>query len=142
MQRREYIAGFTVAISSGAGGCLSSQSASAQLNKINLINQDNRPHTLRIQVERNGKSVYESTHQLRRSSETGTSEHPVPVITDKWPSKPGKFVISGQIDNQTENEQITLNESECYGLILEINRDGEISTFTGTYNESTCSTSN
>ena len=143
MQRRKYIAGLTVTILSGAGGCLSSQSASARLGKINLLNQDNRPHTLHIQVKRNGELVYRSSYQLRRSSQTGTSEHPVPVVTGKWPSESGQFVVTGRVDDQTENEQITLTKSQCYGLILEISKRGKISIFTGTYDgEGICSTSN
>lgn len=143
MQRREYLAGLAVTILSGASGCLSSRSASAQLGKINLLNQDNRPHTLHIQVKRNGEPVYRSTHQLRRSSQTGTSEYPVTVVTGKWPSESGKFVVTGQVDGQTGNNQITLTKSQCYGLILEISKRGKISIFTGTYDgEGICSTSN
>jgi hypothetical protein len=138
MQRREYISAVSVAALLGTCGCLSLQSADAQLGKIKISNQDNRRHFIRVQVRRNGRVVYNSTFQIKRSSEMGTQRNPAPVIADKWPSKSGRFTVTAQVDDQNNSSEITLVDNDCYGLILDIREQGDVAVYRGALPTADC----
>ena len=138
MQRRKYISALSVSGLLGLCGCLSLRPANAQLGKVKISNQDDRPHSIQIQIKRNGDSVYESKFNVERSSKIGTQRNPAPVIMGKWPTKSGRFTVTARTDDQSDVSKIELTDDSCYGPILDIRKQADVAIYRGTLPESGC----
>jgi len=129
MERRRVIRSLGVGTAAvGLAGCgrLNGSTGESVLGTVVLVNLDDEAHTVEFQVEWDGSTVHESTHDLAASN--GAS----PDRT--WPDEAGRFTVSARLASGEWRvaDPAAADYPDCFSVLVEVSPSGRLGLFTST----------
>jgi hypothetical protein len=112
--RRHLLRIGAVGVTGGLVGCtqLAQPKSTVRLGDIVLGNGHATDRTATVYIERDGDPVFATAVDVPASENR--------VLTDGWPTAPGRFVIAVAHDGSTQPETIELTGEGCQSVIAEL----------------------
>lgn len=115
MQRRQVLAALGLTAVSGGAGCTAPLRAVTtsppRLGWMAVANYSPKPHRFRIEIERDGERVHESTHRLEGKPE---GRIPGEVLDCTWGEAPGPYTFRGRVDESDWIERTVADALASY----------------------------
>ena len=123
--RRTTIAWLGCGLLSAVAGCAATlQPSRTRLGELALLNADDQRHSLRVEIETGGETVFEIDREVPPADE------PQPVLTraDGIPTDPAEYTVVATLDSGESIERTyPTNGGECYSVTVRIGPDGTLS---------------
>jgi len=104
-------------------GCISSvQHTQTRLGEIVLLNMDDRTHTVRVEVQSSGETLFDTSKEIPPSNE----EQPLITPEDGLPTDLRKYTVSATLDGGDDSITRTYptNGGDCYSVTVRVGTDG------------------
>ncbi|MFD1564425.1 hypothetical protein ACFR99_12800 [Haloarchaeobius amylolyticus] len=102
-------------------GCSALNTASAQIARIRLENDDSSAHEFSLTIRVNGEIVYDETHLITAEENDSSIE-----LTDEIPDERGNITIEITVEGTEITESATFDDDNCYDVIGEYTGDNLI----------------
>ncbi len=122
--RRTTIAWLGCGLLSALAGCAGTLRPSrTRIGELVLLNADNQPHSLRVEIETGGETVFEIDREVPPADE------PQPVLTsaDGIPTDPAEYTVVATLQSDDSIDRTYPSDGgECYSVTVRIGPDGTL----------------
>lgn len=120
--RRDFLIGLSPGLLAVAGCISPFQLSQTRIGEIILLNMDNRDHTVRVQVQSSGETLFDTTKEMPPSNE----EQPIITPEDGLPTGLRKYTVSASLDGGEDSITRTYptEDGDCYSVTVRVGTDG------------------
>jgi len=106
-----------------------------RLTSLRVVNNDDTPHRVALQIERDGEVVHWTDHDLDARTAGDSS---VLTVEPDWPESPAAFVVEAQVDGE-RHRQFAIGAGDCRNVFIEIDGQGALQKYS---NSGDCASGN
>ena len=121
--RRAFLTGLSVRLLTVAGCIAPLQRSQTRIGGIVLLTTDDRAHTVQVQVQSSGETLYTTSKEVPSSNE----EQPIVTHEDGLPTGLQKYTITAALTGREDSiaRAYPTRGGDCYSVAVRVGTDGQ-----------------